>query len=246
LLRVVSVVLIFAGWQLVSLAVSTNVVPTPATTWAAWLDALADGYVWTDMLITFGRIVVAFALSLLLAVTFGMLLGTLGWFAGMFDYWVTIAASIPSLLYIVVAYLWLGLNETAAIVAAALVVAPSATFNVWQGVKAIDPGLSEMARAFEVPRWTIARRVLLPQTVPYLFAAARSGLALTWKIVIFVELMGRSSGVGYRIQYWYNLFNMGRVLASAIPFMMVMLLVELVVVRKLELYLFRWQRSELR
>ncbi|HYY88251.1 MAG TPA: ABC transporter permease, partial [Chloroflexota bacterium] len=82
--------------------------------------------------------------------------------------------------------------------------------------------------------------------VPYLFAAARSGLALTWKIVIFVELMGRSSGVGYRIQYWYNLFNMGRVLASAIPFMMVMLLVELVVVRKLELYLFRWQRSELR
>jgi len=65
-----------------------------------------------------------------------------------------------------------------------------------------------------------------------LFAAARSCLALTWKLVIFVELMGRSSGVGYRIQYFYSLFNMERVLASALPFMLMMLLIELVVLRQ--------------
>jgi NitT/TauT family transport system permease protein len=88
--------------------------------------------------------------------------------------------------------------------------------------------------------------VLFPQTLPYLFAAARACLALTWKIVIFVELMGRSSGVGYRIQYFYGLFNMERVLASALPFMLVMLLVELVVMRRLEQYLFRWRREETR
>jgi NitT/TauT family transport system permease protein len=125
-------------------------------------------------------------------------------------------------------------------------VAPSATFNVLQGVKSMDPQLSEMARAYGVPRWTVVRRVLLPQTIPFLFAAARSGLALTWKIVIFVELMGRSSGVGYRIQYWYNLFDMQRVLASALPFMLIMLLVELVIIRKLETFLFRWRRAEAR
>ena len=245
-LRVLSVLLIFVLWELVSRAVTTNVVPTPAMTVKALQDALADGYVWSDMLITFGRMIAAFALAMGLAIVFGVALGTVGWFGRMFDFWVTIAASIPSLLYIVVAYLWLGLNDTAAVVAAALVVAPSATFNVWQGVKSIDPGLSEMARAFRVPRWTIVRRVLFPQTVPYLFAAARASLALTWKIVIFVELMGRSTGVGYRIQYWYQLFNMPRVLASAALFMIVMLIVELVIVRNLEQYLFRWRREEAR
>lgn len=243
-LRVLSILLIFGVWELISRAVTTNVFPTPMMTWKALQDALADGYVWSDMAVTFGRMMAAFGLAMTLAIVFGLALGTIRWFGRMFDFWVTIAASIPSLLYIVVAYLWLGLNDTGAVVAAALVVAPSATFNVWQGVKAIDPGLSEMARAFRVPRWTIVRRVLLPQTTPYLFAAARSSLALTWKIVIFVELMGRSSGVGYRIQYWYQLFNMPRVLASAALFMLVMLIVELVLVRNLEAYLFRWRREE--
>ena len=59
--------------------------------------------------------------------------------------------------------------------------------TLWQGMKSLDPGLSEMARAFGVPRWMLFRRVLLPQTIPFLFAAARLGLALTWKIIIFVD-----------------------------------------------------------
>jgi NitT/TauT family transport system permease protein len=245
-LRIVSVGLIFALWQLASVAVTSAVLPSPARVWSALQAAFADGYVLTDMAVTFGRMLSAFGLAMAIAIAGGLAIGTIGWFGRMFDFWVTIAASVPSLLYIVIAYLWLGLNDTAAIVAAALVVAPSATFNVIQGVRSIDPGLSEMARAFGVPRPAIVRRVLFPQTLPYLFAAARACLALTWKITIFVELMGRSSGVGYRIQYFYNLFNMERVLASALPFMVVMLLVELVILRRLEAFLFRWRREEAR
>jgi NitT/TauT family transport system permease protein len=245
-LRIASVLLILAGWQLVSQLVSTDVLPTPAMTAAAVSESLVDGQQWGDMAITFARMIAAFALSMGLAVVIGLALGIVRWFDQVFGLWVTVAASVPSLLYVVIAYLALGLSETAAIVAAALVVTPSAIFNIWQGVLAVDPRLSEMARSFELPRATILRRVLLPQTLPYLFAAARASLALTWKIVIFVELMGRSSGVGYRIQYWYNLFDMQRVLAAALPFMALMLLLELVVIRRLEVRLFRWRRAEAR
>src|SRR5919206_483368 len=66
------------------------------------------------MLITFGRMMAAFGLAMALAIVFGVALGTVGWFCRMFDFWVTIAASVPSLLYIVVVYLWLGLNDIAA------------------------------------------------------------------------------------------------------------------------------------
>jgi NitT/TauT family transport system permease protein len=245
-LRIASVLLILAGWQLVSQLVSTDVLPTPAMTAAAVSESLVDGQQWGDMAITFARMIAAFALSISLAVVIGLALGIVRWFDQVFGLWVTVAASVPSLLYVVIAYLALGLSETAAIVAVALVVTPSAIFNVWQGVLAVDPRLSEMARSFELPRAIIVRRVLLPQTLPYLFAAARASLALTWKIVIFVELMGRSSGVGYRIQYWYNLFDMQRVLAAALPFMALMLLLELVVIRRLEVRLFRWRRAEAR
>jgi NitT/TauT family transport system permease protein len=240
------VLLILAGWQLVSQLVSTDVLPSPAMTAAAVSESLVDGQQWGDMAITFARMIAAFALSMGLAVVIGLALGIVRWFDQVFGLWVTVAASVPSLLYVVIAYLALGLSETAAIVAVALVVTPSAIFNVWQGVLAVDPRLSEMARSFELPRAIIVRRVLLPQTLPYLFAAARASLALTWKIVIFVELMGRTSGVGYRIQYWYNLFDMQRVLAAALPFMALMLLLELVVIRRLEVRLFRWRRAEAR
>ncbi len=244
--QALSLSLLVALWYLVSLAVLTDVVPTPVMTLQAFQQALGDGYVWSDLAITFSRMLGAFAIAMLIGIAFGSALGTIGWFSRVFDLWVTIAASIPSLLYIVIVYLWLGLNDSAAIIGGALVVAPSVTFNVWQGMKSLDPGLSEMARAFGVPRWTIFRRVLLPQTIPFLFAAARLGLALTWKIIIFVELLGRSSGVGYRIEHWYQLFNMKRVLASALLFVLVMLIIELVVLRNLERFLFRWRRQEAR
>jgi NitT/TauT family transport system permease protein len=244
--RLLSVVLIFGLWTLASAVVGTSVIPSPSMVWAAFQDAVREGYIWSDMAVTFGRLLAAFALAMTIAIVVGLAIGTIGWVARMFDFWVTIGAAVPSLLIIVVAYLWLGLNDRAAVIAAALVVAPSATFNVIQGVRSIDPGLSEMARAFGVAKLSITRRVLFPQTLPFLFAAARSCLALTWKIIIFVELMGRSSGVGYRIQYFYSLFNMERVLASALPFMLVMLIVELVVLRQLERHLFRWRRQEAR
>lgn len=244
--RLLSVILLLVIWEVVSRAVSADVLPSLGKVYGAFVESLEEGYVWTDMVITFSRVLAAFSFAMLMALSIGLAIGTMRWFARMFDFWVTIAASVPSILYIVIAYLWLGLNDTAAVVAAALIVTPSATFNVIQGVRAIDPGLSEMARAFRVSKRDIIFRVLLPQTLPYLFAAARTGLALTWKIVIFVELMGRSSGVGYRIQYFYSLFNMERVLASALPFMVVMLLVELVIIRRLEAHLFRWRREESR
>jgi NitT/TauT family transport system permease protein len=245
-LRVVSLILLFAFWYAVSLTMSTDIVPTPGMTLQAFQEALVDGYIWSDLLITFSRMLGAFFLAMLIGLSFGSALGTISWFERIFDIWVTIAAAIPGVLYLVVIYLWLGLNDRAAILGGALVVAPSVTFNIWQGMKSLDTGLSEMARAFDVDNWTIFRRVLLPQTLPFLFASARLGLALTWKIIMFVELLGRSSGVGYRIEYWYQLFNMRRVLASALLFVLVMLLIELVVLRHLEHYLFRWRREEAR
>jgi len=62
------------------------------------------------------------------------------------------------------------------------------------------------------------RHVVLPQLVPYLAAAMRSGLSLVWKIVLIVELLGRSNGVGFEIGIAFQLFDVTRLLAYALPF----------------------------
>ncbi|MDO8187931.1 ABC transporter permease subunit [Conexibacter sp. JD483] len=241
-----STLLLLGLWQLVSWRVGADVLPGPLTSVRAIRFAVEDGYLWSDMAATGKRMAGAFLLALVAGTVAGIVLGRSRIAALLFGSWVTILSSIPSLLLIVVTYLAIGLSDRGAIIGAALVVLPTLTFSVWQGVKALDPDLGEVARAFGVGRLTTVRRVLLPQTLPFMFAAARLGLALTWKITIFVEVLGRSDGVGYRIQYWYNTADMQRVIGSALPFVLLMLTLELAVLRPLERHLFRWQREEAR
>jgi len=64
-----------------------------------------------------------------------------------------------------------------------------------------------MARAFHLPRWRRLRFVVLPQLLPYLAAAGRGGLSITWKIVLLMELLGRPSGVGYALNLFFQKFT---------------------------------------
>jgi NitT/TauT family transport system permease protein len=202
------------------------------------------GHLWSDISITALRILGAFGLALVMSVAAGSLLGASRTAEKLFGTWVTIGASIPALLVIIVSYLVVGISERGAIAGTALVVAPAMTFAVWDGMRAINPELGEMARVFGLSRSTILRRVVLPQTLPFVFTAARTGLSLSWRIMIFVELLGRTSGVGYRVQYFYNVADMQLVMGAALPFIILMLLLELAVLRPLEHYAFRWRKLE--
>src|SRR5260221_8891252 len=100
---------------------------------------------------------------------------------------------------IVLAYIWAGLTESAAIAAVALNKLPIATVMVREGARSLDAGLDDMAQVFRMGAWVRLRHVGFPQLAPYLAAAARSRLSLGWKIVLIVELLGRPHGGGVEI-----------------------------------------------
>jgi NitT/TauT family transport system permease protein len=84
--------------------------------------------------------------------------------------------------------------------------------------------------------------VILPQLYPYLLGAARSGLALIWKIVLVVELLGRSSGVGFQLGIYFQLFDVAAILAYAIAFILVVQLIEWGILQPLERRATQWRR----
>ena len=92
-----------------------------------------------------------------------------------------------------------------------------------------------------MPLWTRIRHVVLPQLGPYVAAASRSGLSLVWKIVLIVELLGRPNGVGFEIGTAFQLFDVTRILAYALTFVVVMLAVEMFLVQPFERYVTRWR-----
>ena len=149
--------------------------------------------------------------------------------------------NIPALVTIILCYLWFGLSEVAAVLAVAVNKIPTVVVTVREGAKAVDRDLMEVARVYRVARLTTLRKVYLPQLYPYLMASARSGLALIWKIVLVVELLGRSNGVGFQLNIFFQFFDIASILAYTLAFAAVILVLEAAALRPLEQRLNRWR-----
>jgi ABC-type nitrate/sulfonate/bicarbonate transport system permease component len=83
--------------------------------------------------------------------------------------------------------------------------------------------------------------VYLPQLTPYLFGSARNGLAIIWKIVLVVELLGRSNGIGFQIGSFFHFFDITGILAYTLAFTLVVFSIETLLLRPLETHLNRWR-----
>ena len=123
------------------------------------------------------------------------------------DAWLVVFLNLPALVMIVLCYLWIGLNEAAAVTAVALNKIPMVTAMMREGARALDPALDAMARVFRMGRWARLRHVVVPQLAPHVASAARAGIALIWKIVLVVEFLGRSNGIGFKIHLYFQLFD---------------------------------------
>jgi NitT/TauT family transport system permease protein len=158
------------------------------------------------------------------------------------DSWLIVFLNLPALVTIVLCYVWFGLTEVAAILAVAINKIPNVVVTVREGTRALSRDLLEMAQVFQFGRWKTLRHVVLPALGPFIVAAARSGLAIVWKIVLVVELLGRSSGVGFQINLFFQLFDVAGILAYTIAFVAVIQLLELALLQPLERHASRWRR----
>jgi NitT/TauT family transport system permease protein len=85
------------------------------------------------------------------------------------------------------------------------------------------------------------RHLVLPQLAPHIAAAARAGIALIWKIVLVVEFLGRSNGVGFKIHLLFSNFDVAGVLAWALAFVAVMMVIDAAIMRPWEARVNRWR-----
>ena len=159
-----------------------------------------------------------------------------------FGGWLTLFLNLPALVTIILCYVWFGLVEAAAIAAVAINKIPNVAVTLREGTRALSRDLAEMAAVYELPWGARMRHVVLPQLYPYLAAAARSGLALVWKIVLVVELLGRSSGVGFEIGVRFQLFDVAGILAYALAFIAVVQAIEWGILQPFERRVTAWRR----
>jgi NitT/TauT family transport system permease protein len=186
------------------------------------------------MLATLARVLAAFLLSMSLGTAIGMVAGRSRAANALIDPWLVIGLNLPVLMVVVLVYIWMGLTEAAAILAVCIAKIPTVVVTVREGARALDPSLDELAQCYALPRLRRWRHVILPQMAPYLAAAARGGLSVTWKIVLIVELIGRPNGVGFELNLFFQTFDVAGIVAYGLVFALVMLAAEALLVQPLE------------
>jgi NitT/TauT family transport system permease protein len=228
-------------WQIAAMIADSRLLPTATAVVATMVRLTVSGALPWNLAITLGRVAAAFTVSLLLGGALGIAMGCWRRLDVLLDSAVTVLLNLPAVVAIVLIYVWFGLNEWAAIAAVALNKLPSTVVVLREGARSLDPALAEMARSFRMSRGRTLRHVILPQLTPYIIAAARSGLALIWKIVLVVELLGRSNGVGFQIEIYFQLFDVTAILAYTLAFIMVVQVIEWSILQPLERWATRWR-----
>jgi NitT/TauT family transport system permease protein len=240
-IRLLSFLLLLATWWIAAMLAGSAKLPAPPAVLKVMLDEAASGALFANLGATLARVALSFVLAMSLGSAIGYLMGRVRLADRIGDPWLIVLLNLPALVVIVLAYIWAGLTEAAAIAAIAVNKLPTAVVTLREGARALDRSLDELAIAFAIPRVRAFRHVILPQLAPYVAAAARSGLSLVWKIVLVAELLGRPNGVGFKVGVAFQLFDIPLLLAYSLSFAAVVLVIETLLLQPFELRVSRWR-----
>ena len=240
-LKVTSLILFLCVWQIASIWIDVDLLPSPTRVASSIHEHLFAGDLLSSVAITLARVGVSFFIAMAFGIAVGVLMGrNRNWDAAL-DGLLILSLNLPALVVIILCYLWFGLGEFAAVLAVSINKFPIVVVNMREGAKAVDMDLLQVTQAFKVPPYRTFFKVYLPQLYPYLLASARSGLALIWKIVLVVELLGRSDGVGFKLGVFFQFFDITSILAYSFAFILVVMIIELLMIAPLDRRLMEWR-----
>lgn len=240
-IRLFSLAVFIAIWQVAALIADSDILPGPLPVLLSLLSHLQQGDLLYDLASTLLRVLISFILAMALGVALGVVMGREKHWDAALDGMLIFTLNLPALVTIILCYLWFGLGEFAAILAVAINKFPVVVVNMREGARAVDQNLLQVAKAFRLDWRSSLLRVYLPQLYPYLLASARSGLSLVWKIVLVVELLGRSNGVGFKLGVFFQFFDITSILAYSFAFIAVVMTIEYLLIAPLDRHLMKWR-----
>ncbi|MGB3483182.1 MAG: ABC transporter permease subunit [Mycobacterium sp.] len=226
-------------WQL--LWDATDFLPSPASTLAEAVELLADPATYEDLGATVRRLIVGLLMGYAAAVVVALLMQINPWWNRFFGPAVYVTITAPSMVVSLLCLMVFGLSEFGVCMSVAIVVFPFVVVSLDEGVKALDPKLTEMSRIYGFSGLNRIRHLALPEMAPYLFSAFRNVHALGWKVVVIAELFSQQIGIGAEYKRAYGFFELERLVVWTLFFVVMITAVEYLILRPFERRVFRWR-----
>jgi sulfonate transport system permease protein len=194
----------YLTWQEVY---SRSQLPPPLDVWRAAKQLWQQDDLIPHIQASLGRIGYGYFWGSLIAVGLGLAVGLSRTVDELFTPTIQAIRAIPSLAWVPLLILWLGIGEQPKITLVAIGVFFPVYANLVSGIRQIDRKLIEAASAYGYRRLSLAWEVMLPASLPSFFTGLRLGLAQGWLFLVAAELMGAWEGLGYLLM---NSQNSGR------------------------------------
>lgn len=244
-LELTSILLLLVVWQVAAMLFPSRLFPTPLRVAQEMWEMTVGGKLLADMAKTLTRAAIAFATAMTIGTIIGIAVGRNQVLDRIFSTWVIIGLNIPAIVIAIVLYIWLGLTDFALVLAVTINKVPIVITTIREGVRSFSRDYDELALAFRFSAWRRLRLITAPQLMPFVLAAARTGLSLIWKIVLVFEVLGSDGGIGFRIQTFFQFFDITGIFAYTIAFIFVVFAFEYLVLRPLEGRVLRWRTDRL-
>jgi sulfonate transport system permease protein len=209
-----------AAWEfIVRMGWSTGrLAPPPSVIFATFVDLARSGELQRHTLVTLGRVAAGFGIGVAAATVVGAATGYSATLRRLLDPTIQGLRAIPSIAWVPLFILWLGIFEASKVALIALGVFFPVYLGLMGAIQSVDRKLVEVGRAFRLSDVDMVRRILLPAVLPAYVISLRSGLGLGWMFVIAAELMGASEGLGYLLIDGQQLGKPAEIIAAIVAF----------------------------
>ena len=197
LLRMLPAPVFWLGvWQLCAFLVDRSVggrgnqllLPYPATVLSALLEQAGQALFWQSILATLLRVVLGLGLGILLGAALAFLTCMSRWCDRLLSPAIRVIRAAPVASFILLVILWTGRDNVPAVIAAMMVL-PVVWDNLAQGIRATDPKLLELGRAYRFSRKKVLTLIYLPSLRPHILSALTTGAGLAWKSGVAAEVL---------------------------------------------------------
>ena len=200
------------GWS------NGRLVPPPSVIYATFAVLAKTGELQRHALATLARVMAGFGLGVMSGTLLGALTGYSTTMFRLLDPTLQALRAIPSIAWIPLFILWLGIFETSKVVLIAVGVFFPVYLGVTGAVRSVDRKIVEVGRVFRLSGFAMVRRILLPAVLPTYVIALRSGLGLGWMFVVAAEFMGASEGLGFLLVDGQQLGKPAQIVAAIVAF----------------------------
>lgn len=187
--------------------VPQSLLPKLSSVWEAFKTQLANGELVTDLGISIGRVLKGYAISIILGIVLGTLMGMSKDMWYLFHGITTAIRQIPVMAWIPMIILWCGIQELSKVVIIVIAAFFPIMTNTLGGISSTPKQYIEVAKLYKLSRWKTFSKVYLPYAIPQIFVGLKLGLSSSWMAVVAAELIASASGIGYRLSDARNMMR---------------------------------------